>query len=121
MYYSHIHCTVHRCIDMMVPIYIIRSCLLLCTLGQKVHVERQAPKKAKDTVNFGIVKEWTRLCLVRVQEVGLGRPVIGEYEVTPRIKLFPSRVGVWLYGEERREIVLPWPLETGWERHGSDN
>ena len=68
-------------------------------------------KWVKDTVNLLVVKQRARLCLIHVQNVRLGSLVVGQYELTPGLYLLGLGVTIGLNREERREVVLPRPLE----------
>ena len=68
-------------------------------------------KWAEDTVNLPVVKERTGLCLIHVQNVRLGSLVVGQHKLAPGLYLLGLGVTIGLNREERREVVLPRPLE----------
>ena len=66
----------------------------------------------EDTVDLGVVEERAGLRdLYDIHYVGLAGSVVSQYQVTPRLYLLVPRVTVGLYGVERRELILPGPLE----------
>ena len=66
----------------------------------------------EDTVDLGVVEERAGLRdLCDIHYVGLAGSVVSQYQVTPRLYLLVPCVTVGLYGVERRELILPGPLE----------
>ena len=65
----------------------------------------------EDTINLIVTEQRAGLSLTDVQNVCLGNAVVREHQIAPRLQLLGSGVTVGLDCEERREVVLPWPLE----------
>ena len=74
-----------------------------------------------DTVNLLVAEEGAGLRFTHIQDVGLRGLVIRQHQVTPGLHLLCSRVAVRLQREERRKVVLPWPLDLLFGRHTSLN